>query len=115
MSELKGLRTRYEPWKALNAAVEDLETLYELATEAGDEGESAGIEGGLKDIVARYEKQNLFEMMGGELDGSGCFLTVHSGAGGNKGKNTCFPKSTLDQCPRIIRQNSSAAQSRLLM
>jgi len=84
MSELKGLRQRYEPWKSLNAAVEDLETLYELATEAGDEGESAGIESGLKDICARYEKQNLFEMMSGELDGSGCFLTVHSGAGGTE-------------------------------
>ena len=84
MSELKGLRTRYEPWKALNAAVEDLETLHELAAEAGDEAESAGIEAGLKDVAARYEKQNLFEMMSGELDSSGCFLTVHSGAGGTE-------------------------------
>jgi len=84
MTELKGLRNRYEPWKSLNAAIEDLETLHELATEAGDEGEGAGIEGGLRDISARYEKQNLMEMMGGELDSSGCFLTVHSGAGGTE-------------------------------
>jgi len=84
MTELKGLRNRYEPWKSLNAAIDDLETLHELAAEAGDEGESAGIESGLKDIAARYEKQNLFEMMGGELDASGCFLTVHSGAGGTE-------------------------------
>ena len=84
MTELKGLRNRFEPWKALNAAIDDLETLHELATEAGDEGESAGIEAGLRDVTARYEKQNLFEMMSGELDSSGCFLTVHSGAGGTE-------------------------------
>ena len=84
MSGLKNLRSRYEPWKALCAEADDLETLYELAAEAGDEGESAGIENSLKDIQARYEKQNLFEMMSGEVDESGCFLTVHSGAGGTE-------------------------------
>jgi peptide chain release factor 2 len=84
MSRLKVLRGRYEPWKQLAAEAEDLETLHSLATESGDEGEAAGIESCLKDIAARCEKQNLLEMMGGELDGSGCFLTVHSGAGGTE-------------------------------
>jgi peptide chain release factor 2 len=58
--------------------------LYELAAEAKDEGESAGIENGLKALSARYEKQNIFELMGGEVDKNGCFLTVHSGAGGTE-------------------------------
>ena len=87
MTELKGLRNRYEPWQALRAGIEDLETLHELATEAGDEGEGAGIESSLGDIAARYEKRKLLEMMGGELDSSGCFLTVHSGAGGTEACN----------------------------
>ena len=84
MSELKGLKSRYEPWKELRAEIDDLETLYELAAEAKDESESAGIASGLKSICARYEKQNLFELMSGEMDKSGCFLTVHSGAGGTE-------------------------------
>jgi peptide chain release factor 2 len=84
MSELKGLKNRYEPWKELCVEVDDLEILHQLATEAGDEGESAGIESSLKDICARYEQQNLFEMMSGEVDKNGCFLTVHSGAGGTE-------------------------------
>jgi peptide chain release factor 2 len=84
MSELKGLKSRYEPWKNLRAAIDDLETLHELAVEARDENESAGIESALRDLNARYEKQNIFELMGGEVDKNGCFLTVHSGAGGTE-------------------------------
>jgi peptide chain release factor 2 len=84
MSELKSLKNRYEPWKQMRADVDDLETLCQLATEAGDESESADIESGLKDIRARFDKHNLLEMMSGEVDKNGCFLTVHSGAGGTE-------------------------------
>jgi peptide chain release factor 2 len=84
MSELKALKNRYEPWKSLHAGIEDLEALHELATEAGDEGETAGIEKGLQDLGARYEKQNIFELMSGEVDRNGCFLTIHAGAGGTE-------------------------------
>ena len=84
MSELKSLKNRYDPWKNLIAEVDDLEALFELASEARDESEGAGIESGLKDLCARFEKQNLFEMMSGEVDKNSCFLTVHSGAGGTE-------------------------------
>ncbi|MDR0731252.1 MAG: peptide chain release factor 2 [Treponema sp.] len=84
MGELKALKNRYEPWKALHAGVEDLKALYDLALEAGDEGEAAGIEAEWRDISARYEKQNIYELMGGEVDRNGCFLTIHSGAGGTE-------------------------------
>jgi peptide chain release factor 2 len=84
MGELKALRGRYEPWKALHAELEDLEVLYGLASDAGDEGEGQGIDASLKDLGERYEKQNLYELMGGEVDRNGCFLTIHSGAGGTE-------------------------------
>ena len=84
MGELKSLKNRYEPWKGLRAEIDDLEALHELALEAVDEGEGPGIESALKDISARYEKQNIFELMGGEVDKNSCFLTVHSGAGGTE-------------------------------
>ncbi|MDR1586408.1 MAG: peptide chain release factor 2 [Treponema sp.] len=84
MSELKALKNRYEPWKALRAEIDDLETLHELALEAKDESEAAGIESALKNLSLRYEKQNVLELMSGEVDRNGCFLTVHSGAGGTE-------------------------------
>ena len=84
MGELKALKARYEPWKSLHGEIEDLEVLFGLASDAGDEGEGTGIEASLKDLGARYEKQNLYELMGGEVDRNACFLTIHSGAGGTE-------------------------------
>jgi peptide chain release factor 2 len=84
MASLKSLKSRYEPWKALRGEIIDLQTLFELASEAKDENESAGIQSILKDLNARFEKQNVFELMAGEMDKNACFLTVHSGAGGTE-------------------------------
>ena len=84
MSELKSLRGRYEPWKKLQREMDDLQTLFELAIEEKDESQSPEVEATLKDLKTRFEKQNLFELMSGEMDRSGCFLTVHSGAGGTE-------------------------------
>jgi peptide chain release factor 2 len=84
LGELKALKNRYEPWQALRAAVNDLAALLELANEAGDESQSAEIEENLKKITGDYEKQNLLELMSGEVDRNGCFLIIHSGAGGTE-------------------------------
>jgi len=84
MASLKSLKNRYEPWKTLRSEVSDLHTLYELASEANDESETAGIETTLKALTDRYEKQNIVELMSGEMDKNPCFLTVHSGAGGTE-------------------------------
>ncbi|MDR3115964.1 MAG: PCRF domain-containing protein, partial [Treponema sp.] len=81
MGELKALKGRYEPWKSLRAEIEDLEVLFGLASDAGDEAEGVVIEASLNDLSGRYEKQNVYELMGGEVDKNGCFLTIHSGAG----------------------------------
>jgi peptide chain release factor 2 len=84
MAEHKTLKNRYEPWRSLKEGMEDLETLYELSSEEKDESQGPEIEAALKDLTARYEKQNILELMSGEVDRNGCFLTVHSGAGGTE-------------------------------
>jgi peptide chain release factor 2 len=84
MGELKALKNRYEPWRELKNEIEDLQTLYELSAEEKDESQSPEIEETLKALAGRFEKQNIFELMGGEVDRNGCFLTVHSGAGGTE-------------------------------
>jgi peptide chain release factor 2 len=84
MAELKGIKARYEPWKALRIGIEDLVTLLELATEAQDESEASGIEKELEKFRKQFERLNIIELMPGEVDSSGCFLSVHSGAGGTE-------------------------------
>jgi peptide chain release factor 2 len=84
MFELKNLKTRFEPWKALKAEIDDLAALYELSIEEEDESQSSEIEAALNNLTERYEKQNLVELMAGEVDKNGCFLTIHAGAGGTE-------------------------------
>lgn len=84
MTDLKALKARYEPWKALVAEIDDLSTLQELASAENDESQAAEIESILADLQKRYDKQNIFELMSGEVDRNGCFLTVHAGAGGTE-------------------------------
>jgi peptide chain release factor 2 len=84
MGELKALNNRYDSWKTLKAKAEDLAALMELANEAEDETQASEIEETLKLLLSRYERQNLVELMSGEVDQNGCFLTIHSGAGGTE-------------------------------
>jgi peptide chain release factor 2 len=84
MGELKALKARYEPWKDLESEIEDLEVLLELAEDENDETQSAEIEDGLHQLQKRFDKQNIYELMPGEVDRNGCFLTVHAGAGGTE-------------------------------
>ena len=37
MTEIKRLRSQIDPWKELKSAAEDMETLYELGVESGDD------------------------------------------------------------------------------
>jgi peptide chain release factor 2 len=84
MGELKALKNRCEPWNDIRRRMEDLQTLFELSSEEKDESQTPEIEAGLKALRAMYEKQNVLELMSGEVDKNGCFLTVHSGAGGTE-------------------------------
>jgi peptide chain release factor 2 len=83
-SELKALKRRYEPWAKLAVDAGDAQALLDLAMEAGDEGEAAEIERTCAELSAAFKKQNIIELMPGEVDANGCFLTVHSGAGGTE-------------------------------
>ncbi|MDR0562864.1 MAG: peptide chain release factor 2 [Spirochaetaceae bacterium] len=84
MGELKTLKGRYEPWKQLRTEIDDAIALYELAEEAQDESQTAEVESMMKRLISRYEKQNILELMSGEVDKNGCFLTIHAGAGGTE-------------------------------
>ncbi len=84
MNEIKALKARYEPWKSLVAEIDDVEVLYQLASAENDESHAGEIETTLKELQKRFEKQNLVELMSGEVDQSSCFLTVHAGAGGTE-------------------------------
>lgn len=84
MSEISALKNRVEPWERLRGRVDDLEALYELAAESGDEGLAAEIEGEIESIRSAFERQNILNLLSGEVDINNAFLTIHAGAGGTE-------------------------------
>jgi peptide chain release factor 2 len=82
MAAIKALKVRFEPWKTIKASAEDLVALYDLALEAGDETQATDIEAELHNLEKQFRSLNIRELMPGEVDSSGCFLSVHAGAGG---------------------------------
>ncbi len=84
MSELRALKGRIDPWEKLRAEIGDLEALFELADEAGDESMVGEIETHYKAIVERFEKLNILNLLSDEVDRNGAFLEIHAGAGGTE-------------------------------
>jgi len=87
LSEIKKLKNRIEPWETLIADIEDLQTLYELTQEAGEDDNAVSvqeIDTSLKAFKDRFEKLNTLALLSDEVDGSDAFLTVHAGAGGTE-------------------------------
>lgn len=84
LGEIKRLNRRIEPWKELLLKMEDLETLFELAREEGDESQEKELEKQLKETKKLYQELHLLELFQGEFDDGNAFLTIHSGAGGTE-------------------------------
>lgn len=81
---LNAVRRVVEPWEAVEGEVLDFLEMAELARGEGDGvllGE-IGVQVGV--LRARVEGLEFESMLSDEVDGSDCFLQVHSGAGGTE-------------------------------
>lgn len=84
MTEIKRLRSQIDPWKDLKSAAEDMEALYDLGMETGDESVEEELKTLYDQIFATYEKQSILNLLSDEVDRNGAFLTIHAGAGGTE-------------------------------
>lgn len=84
MSQLKRLRTSYDPWKKLVDDFRDAYDIFCMANDEGDESMEEEITASLIDLENRLEKLKLLEMLNGKFDKNNAFLTIHSGAGGTE-------------------------------
>jgi len=84
MAEIKQLKDRLETWSRLKADSEALDEVIRLAKEEGDESLEADIRASYKDISERFNASIIMEMLSGEADSSGAYLTIHAGSGGTE-------------------------------
>ena len=95
MNDLKYLKGRVEPWRELISEIDDLETLYELGVEGQDQSVEDEIRSQLTKLQDKYEKQSILNLLSGEVDKSGCFLTIHAGAGGTEACDWAYMLSRM--------------------
>jgi peptide chain release factor 2 len=74
-------------FKDLAGQAEDLRVLWEMATEAGDEGEAAGIDQALAALKKELEAFSVKIVLSGPQDRKNAILSIHPGAGGTESQD----------------------------
>jgi peptide chain release factor 2 len=87
MQERADLARTVGRFKDLAGQAEDLRVLWEMATEAGDEGETAGIEQSLAALRKDLEAFSVKIVLSGLQDRKNIILSIHPGAGGTESQD----------------------------
>jgi len=74
-------------FKDLAGEAEDLRVLWEMATEAGDEAEAAGIDQALAALKKELEAFSVKVVLSGPQDRKNAILSIHPGAGGTESQD----------------------------
>lgn len=85
--DVNSLKEEVEGFRKLTSSVEDLEALWEMATEESDESLIPEMDELLTKIRAELEHLELGMLLSGEYDGNNAMLTLHSGAGGTEAQD----------------------------
>ena len=81
-AEYKIVRDDLDTLELLATKVDDAETLYEMATEEGDDSLAAEIESTMTDLHSRFDALELRSLFTGEYDAGDAIFEVHAGQGG---------------------------------
>ena len=95
MAQIRKLKNRIEPWKRILKDLDDLETMYELAEESNDSGDEEEVQKMYSTLKEKFDKQNILNLLSGEVDQNNAFLTVHSGAGGTEACDWAYMLSRM--------------------
>lgn len=87
MADVRKLKNRVEPWKQLLADYSDIEAMYELAGESGEQSDEDEVRSMLDACQKKFEELNVLNLLSGEVDDSAAFITIHSGAGGTEAED----------------------------
>lgn len=66
---------------------EDLSQLLSLALDSGDQNDEKDIRALFQSTKKSYEELKITQLLSGEVDDSGAFLSIHSGAGGTEAED----------------------------
>lgn len=84
MGELKVLRNRVDTWETIKRSMDALDEIYQMSMEEDGGSLEPEIRASLLDIRDRFDKAVTLELMTGEADRTGAFLSIHAGSGGTE-------------------------------
>ncbi len=84
IKEMKGVRARIEPLLAVEASLEDVDTMYQLGKEANDASAIDEADHMLYKVERDYLKVELQALFTGPHDRADCYIQIHAGAGGTE-------------------------------
>jgi len=87
VDELKALKEPLEAYEKLQADVQDLDMLLELAVEEADLSVKGEIEEGLRDLKRRAATLEVQVLLTGQYDRNDAILFLHPGAGGTESQD----------------------------
>jgi peptide chain release factor 2 len=82
--EMKANRAAIEPFLAVEAALEDVDTMYQLGAEARDQSAIDEADHMMYKVEKDYGKVELQALFTGAHDMSDCYVQIHAGAGGTE-------------------------------
>ena len=85
--DVNALKEEVDGFHKLAANIDDLETLWEMATEEGDESLLLEMEELLHKSKEELEHLELGMLLSGEYDANNAILTLHAGAGGTEAQD----------------------------
>ncbi|MBO6100172.1 MAG: peptide chain release factor 2 [Spirochaetaceae bacterium] len=95
MAQVRRLKNRVEPWRDLLKDMDDLDAMYELASESGGQDEEDEVRQMYDAAKQKFEKLNILNLLSGEVDQNDAYLTVHAGAGGTEACDWAFMLSRM--------------------
>lgn len=95
MAQVRRLKNRVEPWRELLKDMDDLDAMFELASESGGQDEEDEVRSMYDAARQKFEKLNILNLLSGEVDQNDAFLTVHAGAGGTEACDWAFMLSRM--------------------
>jgi peptide chain release factor 2 len=81
------LTDKLNVWGRLEAEVEDLSVLYELAVEENDESLAPEIKDKIASLAKELELYEIKRTLSGQMDGNNAIIDIHAGAGGTEAQD----------------------------
>ncbi len=106
--DLSRVKSKLEKLTSLSSAIEDVDVLIEMSSEAGDSSLESEVQSEISKLKAQLDSLEIETLLNGEYDSRGAVVTIRSGAGGDDA--TDFAEMLMRMYLRFAEKQGIKAQ-----